>query len=85
MDEEVLIVGIDRLAKGTEEGAAVLSVQDQQGNVFPARPRGSIERRRLWAQQPERIVGKTATIRFQERSIHGVPRFPVVVAIRNYE
>lgn len=84
-DEEVLILGVDHLAKGTEEGAAVLSVQDQRGNVFPARPRGSVERRREWGRNPNLVIGKMATIRFQERSVHGVPRFPVIIAIRDYE
>ena len=84
-DEEVIVLGVDHLAKGTEEGAAVLSVQDKQGNVFPARPRGSVDQRRIWGQNPELIIGKSATIRFQERSVHGVPRFPVIIAIRDYE
>jgi DNA ligase-1 len=36
----------------------------------------------LWANSP---IGKVATIKFQELTDDGVPRFPVFLAIRDYE
>ena len=83
-DEEGLVIGVDSTTgKGTEEGLALLTVQDRSGNILPSvRSRGSFEQRRQWALHPETIIGQVVTIRFQERSEYGVPRFPVVIGIR---
>lgn len=84
LDEEGTIVGV-KDAEGTERGAAILIIQDKRGNVFPVRPRGSFEQRREWLAHPERVIGKPLTFRYQELSIHNVPRFPIGIAVRDYE
>lgn len=43
------------------------------------------EMRENYWTHPSQIVGKDVTIKFQEYSKDGVPRFPVFVAIRDYE
>lgn len=45
----------------------------------------SDETRDLYWKNPSLIVGKDITLKFQEYSKDGVPRFPVFVAIRDYE
>jgi hypothetical protein len=42
-----------------------------------------MEQRSEWFKQGSRYVGKKLTVIFQERSEHGVPRFPVGKAIRD--
>lgn len=84
IDEEAVVVGVTE-AEGTEKGAAILEVVDKRGNRFPIRMRGDFNRRRYWFQNPHVVMGKEVTIRYQELSIYGVPRFPVGVAIRDYE
>ncbi|CAH6421694.1 ATP-dependent DNA ligase [uncultured virus] len=84
IDEEALIINVTE-AEGTEKGAAIFIVQDQRGNQFPVRMRGDFETRRFWFQNPQLVIGKEVTIRYQELSIYGVPRFPVGVTIRDYE
>jgi len=84
IDEEAIVVGVTE-AEGTEKGAAILNVQDRRGNVFPIRMRGNFERRRLWFLNPQLVLGKEVTFRYQELSLYGVPRFPVGLAIRDYE
>lgn len=83
-DEEAIIVSVSE-AEGTEKGAAIFNVQDKRGNIFPIRMRGSFEKRKYWFQNQNLVIGKEVTIRYQELSIHGVPRFPVGIAIRDYE
>ena len=83
-DEEGEIVGVQE-AKGTEEGAAILIVRDARGNELPVRFRAPIEERRRWFENPDLVLGKRATIRYQELTPDGIPRFPVGVAIRDYE
>jgi hypothetical protein len=84
IDEEAVIIGVDQ-GSGTEEGAAMLIVRDIRANQLKIRMRAPIEERRQWFQNPQSIIGKLATIRYQELSVYKVPRFPVGVAIRDYE
>ena len=83
-DEEGEIVDVEE-ATGTEEGAAILIIRDPRGNEVPVRFRAPIEERRKWLKNPELVLGKRATVRFQELSPDGVWRFPVGVSIRDYE
>lgn len=83
-DEEGIIVGVED-AGGKEQGAAILVIQDKRGNVFRVRPRGSFEQRREWFEHPEMVMGKLFTFRYQELTDQGVPRFPVGIAVRDYE
>lgn len=83
-EEEGKVVGIQE-ALGTEEGAAILIILDPRGNKVPVRFIGSIERRREWTKNPDLVLDKLATIRFQELSKDGIWRFPVGKDIRDYE
>lgn len=84
IDEEGEVVDIKE-ATGTEKGAAILIIKDARGNLIPVRFRAPIELRREWFKHPEMVIGKMATIRFQELTPEGIPRFPVGIAIRDYE
>lgn len=84
IDEEALIISVTE-AEGTEKGAAIFNVQDKRGNIFPVRLRGDFETRRFWWKNQQLVIGKEITIRYQELSIYGIPRFPVGVSIRDYE
>lgn len=57
--------------------------------TFRVRLRASRERRRelfaVFQRQPRRLLGKLLTVRYQEMTAAGVPRFPVGIAIRDYE
>jgi hypothetical protein len=84
VDEEATVIDVEK-ATGSEEGAAMLKVQDSRNNEFLIRMRGPVERRRTWYEQPNLILGKQVTIRYQELTDKGVPRFPVGIAVRDYE
>nr|WIL03658.1 ATP-dependent DNA ligase [Cedratvirus plubellavi] len=83
-DEEVTIVEVGQGA-GTEEGLAVFTVEDKQGNRFEVRPRGDFAQRKIWFEKPEQVLGQAYTIRFFGKTAKGIPRFPVGVGLRNYE
>lgn len=81
-DEEGIAIGVQE-AKGTEAGAADVIIRDPRGNTLTVRTRGSVERRRMWMQNPNLILNKPFTYRFQGLSETGVPRFPVGIGPRN--
>ena len=56
-----------------------------EGKRFTCRPRGTHEERKVWFKNGAAYVGKKLTVRFQELSDGGVPRFPVGIAFRDYE
>jgi hypothetical protein len=84
-DKEVTVVGAE-MATGNQAGAVVWVVQDEHGNVFRAAPEGSIEDRIQLYREHQQYIGKRATIKYQDDGEEGaVPRFPILVAFRDYE
>ena len=55
------------------------------GKEFSCRPRGTHESRAELFKHGKEYVGKMLTVRFQELTADGIPRFPVGIAIRDYE
>jgi DNA ligase-1 len=49
------------------------------------RPRGTREKRAEWWENREQYIGSKLTVRFQNLTADGIPRFPVGIAIRDYE
>ena len=53
------------------------------GGLFRATPSFPAEERaKLWRER-EGVPGQIATVKFQERSPQGIPRFPVLVGLRH--
>jgi DNA ligase-1 len=86
-DAEYVVVG-HAVGEGVEAGAVVWEcVADTPSGPrrFSVRPRGSHEERRALAAKAAEYVGRRLTVRYQELTDDGVPRFPVGVAFREYE
>jgi DNA ligase-1 len=86
-DAEFLVVGVEE-ATGKDAGTAVFVCETTAGGPrFRVRPHGThAERAQLLRRAPSDIVGKKQlTVRYQELTDGGVPRFPVGVAVRDYE
>ena len=81
--EEYEIVDVKE-GTGREKGTAiwVCKVGEQH---FSAKPEGTLEVRRKFLEEKEKYIGKQLTVRYQNLTALGVPRFPVGVAIRDYE
>lgn len=75
--------------KGT--GIFVLYLHGHEGepitpdNTFKAKPKGDINIRKEYFINKSNYIGEHATIKYQGLSKTGVPRFPNMIAIRDYE
>ena len=82
--EEYEIIGATT-GHGRDANCVVWICKTEEGNVFNARPEGTLEDREYKYANKERFIGKMLTVRFQNLTDKNVPRFPVGVAIRDYE
>jgi DNA ligase-1 len=81
--EEYTIVGAEE-GKGRDAGTVVWICSSKAGN-FSVRPKGTFEERTEWFRNKNKYVGKPLTVQFQNLTNGGIPRFPVGLAIRDYE
>ena len=84
LDGEYPIIGYTD-GTGGETGCVIWECQTPDGQTFRVRPRGTQEDRRVLFQNGSDYIGQQLTVRYQELTDDGVPRFPVGIAIRNYE
>lgn len=90
LDREYIVTGVHE-GTGTDEGTAVFELETPEGLKFSSRPKGSRETRAKYLENIQDIIGKEATIQYQELSeaptgyTEGVPIFPIVLCIRDYE
>lgn len=83
-DSEFLISDVVE-GTGRDAGTAVFELQLEDGRKFKARPVGSFEQRKDYFDRRTELIGKMCTVKYQGFSDDGVPRFPVAIAIRDYE
>lgn len=57
----------------------------KDGKEFDAKMVGSISRLKDCFEHPKQCIGKMGTIKFQNLTADGIPRFPVCRGIRDYE
>ena len=83
-DQEFQIVGYEE-GTGNDAGTVIWVCMTEQGDLFKARPKGTREERTEYFQKGDDFIGATLTVRYFEMTDDGIPRFPVGIAIRNYE
>tara|TARA_Y100000389_G_C17470856_1_gene530591 strand:+ start:7318 stop:8457 length:1140 start_codon:yes stop_codon:yes gene_type:complete len=81
--EEFIICGFIE-ADGRDKGTVIWECENEKGK-FKVRPRGSIEVRKEWFTNGKKYIGKQLTVQYQNMTENGFPRFPVGIAIRDYE
>ena len=84
LDGEYEIVGFNQ-ASGNDIGTVIWVCKTPEGNQFNVRPRGTREVKREQYENGDSYIGRQLTVRYQELTDDGVPRFPVGIAIRDYE
>ena len=84
LDGEYEIVGFSE-ATGNDAGTVIWECKTPEGLTFRVRPRGTREARAEQYQNGKDYIGKQLTVRYQELTDDGVPRFPVGITIRDYE
>jgi DNA ligase-1 len=82
--EEYEIVGA-KTGHGRDADAVVWVCKTRGGQEFNVRPEGTIIQREEEYKNHKKYIGKMLTVRFQNLTTLGVPRFPVGVCIRDYE
>jgi len=83
-DDEYEVIGFKE-GEGQEKGCVLWTCKTEKGQSFHCRPRGTREDRMELFQNGAEYVGKKLTVRFQELTDEGLPRFPVGIAFRDYE
>ena len=84
LDDEFEIVGFTQ-GTGGETGCVIWVCTTQSGKDFSVRPRGTREERMEYFQNGDIYFGHMLTVRYQELTDDGIPRFPVGISIRDYE
>jgi DNA ligase-1 len=80
-DSEFKVIGV-REGEGNEKGMALFQCVTPEGLKFDCRPKGTQEyRKEIWSNSKS-YIGKWLTVKYQELSELGIPRFPVGVGIR---
>jgi ATP-dependent DNA ligase len=84
LDDEFEIVGFSEAA-GNDIGTVIWECRTSEDRRFSVRPRGTREEKREYFENGDNFVGQFLTVRFQELTDDGIPRFPVGISIRDYE
>jgi DNA ligase-1 len=84
VDDEFEIIG-GKDGSGRESGLVVFRCVTDSGLEFDVRPRGTHEIRAEMFKNLNEYLGKNLTVRYQELTDDGKPRFPVGLAVRDYE
>jgi len=84
-DNEYTIVDYKE-GEGVEAGCVVWQCETETlGSKFWVRPTGSRQNRQNLFNNGDTYIGYKLTVRYQELTDDGIPRFPVGIIIRNYE
>lgn len=83
-DSEYKIIG-GKDGEGREAGLIIFNCITKDGIEFSVRPKGSHEERSKMFKELDSYIGKELTVQYFELTDDGVPRFPVGIAVRDYE
>jgi DNA ligase 1 len=83
-DEEYEIIGV-KSGIGRYLGCATFICKIDNGETFDCNPKCTVEKKQEYWNNKDDYIGKLLTVRFQEKSQNGIPRFPVGISIRDYE
>ena len=85
IDEEFEIIDYTTPKTGKEIGCVVWICKTKEGKKFNVRPSGNYDERKKQYKDGKKYIGKMLTVKYQELTNDKVPRFPVGLAIRDYE
>ena len=85
IDEEYTILGYEE-GKGNRTGTIKhFKFKNKDGREFNSNVKGTFEYMAKLLEKADDLIGKEATIKYFNLTPDGVPRFPYVIAIRDYE
>ena len=84
-DVEMEIVDITEGVGNRANMLGYLTLKTPDGKIFDSNARGDEEKYKRMLDEKNNLIGKMATVRFQNYTPNKIPRFPVVISIRDYE
>ena len=84
MTDEYKVIGM-RECTGKDVGTPTWVCVTEKGQEFTVRPEGTQEKRREMFKNGDKYIGKMLTVKYQNLTDLGVPRFPVGITFRDYE
>mgnify|MGYP001344260092 CR=1 FL=1 len=84
VDNEFKIIG-GKDGTGRETGLVIFKCVTNDGSEFDVRPMGTHEDRAEIYKNLSSYIGKDLTVKYQELTDDGIPRFPVGISVRDYE
>ena len=84
LDSEYEIVNVKE-ATGEDRGTAIVQCKTTNGNLFWVRPTGTREFRSHLLKAFDEYKGKMLTVKYQNLTANGIPRFPVGIYVRDFE
>ena len=85
VDEEYTILGYEE-GEGNRTGTIKhFKFKNKDGKDFKSNVKGSFEYLQDLLEKADDLIGKEATVKYFNLTPDGVPRFPYVIAIRDYE
>ncbi len=82
-DDEFTITGVEEGTGKLMNAVGAFALHTQRGVAFKAKPACTLEQSREYWKNRAQYPGKRATIKFQNYTPDGVPRFPVFKCIRD--
>jgi DNA ligase 1 len=85
-DDEFVVIGHHE-GTGAHKGTPIFECESKSkvGKTFSVTMQGSIEGRKKMLENVQSYYGKQLTVKYQEISADGAPRFPVGICFRDYE
>jgi DNA ligase-1 len=84
LEDEFIIIGFKE-GTGHDKGTVIWRCKTKDNNEFDVRPVGTVEERKALYEDGSSYVGQLLTVKYQELSPYGIPRFGVGLRIRDYE
>ena len=83
-DEEFEVIGFEE-GQGNDAGTVIWVCKTTAGNTFAVRPTGTRADRQTLFQNGKDYIGEMLSVKFQDYTVSGIPRFPIGIAFRDYE
>ena len=83
-DAEFEVTG-DQAGFGRMSDSAIFACSTATGATFTCKMEGALETLKPYLANPDMVIGKMLTVRYQGLTNGGVPRFPIGASVRDYE
>ena len=83
-DAEFEVTGVQP-GRGRMSDCAIFTCSTETGATFACKMEGALDTLKPYLTNPDTVIGKKLTVRYQGLTNGGVPRFPIGASVRDYE